>query len=40
MLEYSMESTERIERFRQRPLGPYLESLAAKLHEGAYTHKR
>lgn len=39
MLEYYIESTERIERFRRRPLGPYIESLAAKLHEGAYTHK-
>jgi len=37
MLEYYIESTERIERFRRRPLGPYIESLAAKLHEGAYT---
>lgn len=38
MLEYYIESTQRIERFRLRPLGPYIESLAAKLHEGAYTH--
>ena len=37
MLEYYIESTERIKRFRRRPLGPYIESLAAKLHEGAYT---
>ena len=37
MLEYYIESTERIERFRWRPLGPYIDSLAAKLHERAYT---
>ncbi len=37
MLEYYIESTQRIERFRMMPLGPYIETLAAKLHEGAYT---
>ena len=37
MLEYYIESTERIERFRRMPLGAYIESLAGKLHEGAYT---
>ena len=37
MLEYYIESTQRIERFRRRPLGPYIESLAAKLYERAYT---
>ncbi len=39
MLEYYIESTQRIERFRLRPLGPYIESLAVKLYERAYTHK-
>ena len=37
MLEYYIESTERIERFRRPPLGPHIESLAAKLHQRAYT---
>ena len=37
MLEYYIESTQRIQQFRQRPLGPYIESLAAKLHQRAYT---
>ena len=39
MLEYYIESTQRIERFRRRPLGPYIKSLAAKLQEGGYTHE-
>ena len=37
MLEYYIESTKGIQRFRLMPLGPYIESLAAKLQEGAYT---
>jgi len=37
MLEYYIESTQRIQQFRQRPLGSHIESLAVKLYERGYT---
>lgn len=39
MLEYYIESTQRIARFRLRPLGPHISSLAAKLYERGYTRE-
>ena len=38
MLEYYIETAERIEQLRLRPLGLHIESLATKLHEKGYTH--
>lgn len=37
MLEYYIESVEQVKRIRRMPLGFYIDSLAAKLHEGTYT---